>query len=58
MHHSVLTAGDAVILGAKRVEQLESNVAECRKGPLDAEMLRAVEEMWEEVCGDVVVEAW
>lgn len=58
MHHSALRADDAVILGAKRVEQLESNVADCRKGPLNAEIVKAVEEMWEEVCGDVVVEAW
>ena len=34
MHHSALREGDAIIVGAKRVDQLEANVADARKGPL------------------------
>ena len=31
VHHSALGSGDAVILGAKRMNQLEKNVVDCRK---------------------------
>ncbi|KAH6664974.1 NADP-dependent oxidoreductase domain-containing protein [Halenospora varia] len=53
MHHSVLEKDDGVILGAKRIDQLESNVADCKKGPLPMELVEAVEEMWEAVKGFV-----
>lgn len=33
--HSALREGDAIIAGASRVEQLERNLAQIRKGPLD-----------------------
>jgi aflatoxin B1 aldehyde reductase len=45
MHHSVLTDGDAIILGAKRLDQLESNVTNCKKGPLPERLVVAVEQM-------------
>ncbi|KAH8653206.1 NADP-dependent oxidoreductase domain-containing protein [Tricladium varicosporioides] len=51
MHHSQLGEGDGIILGAKRIDQLESNVVDCRKGPLPGELVKAVEGMWEEVKG-------
>ncbi|KAI9678386.1 MAG: hypothetical protein M1822_008032 [Bathelium mastoideum] len=46
MHHSELGAGDAIILGAKTVEQLENNLADCRKPPLPDTIVQAVENMW------------
>ena len=47
MHHSALGSEDAIILGAKRIDQLESNVANCRKGPLPQALVDAVESMSE-----------
>ena len=49
MHHSALGAEDAVILGASRLEQLRSNVADARKGPLPAELLASFEAAWKKV---------
>jgi aflatoxin B1 aldehyde reductase len=45
MHHSVLTDQDAIILGAKRLDQLEGNVTSCREGPLPQSLIAAVEGM-------------
>ena len=56
MHHSALGPGDGVILGAKRVEQLEANVCDCRKEPLPEDLRKAVESMWEEVEANEVSE--
>ena len=47
INHSALGGEDAIILGAKRIEQLEGNVRDCRKGPLSGALLRAVEGMSE-----------
>lgn len=59
MHHSALKGelGNAVILGAKRDDQLRGNVALCRKRPLPDTLTRAIEKMWEEV-KDVIDERW
>ncbi len=46
LNHSALQDGDAIIIGAKRLDQLESNVVEARGGPLDSAVLAAVENMW------------
>lgn len=43
MHHSELGSGDAIILGAKRLGQLEANVKDCRKGPLPEALVEAVQ---------------
>lgn len=43
--HSKLGEGDAVILGAKKVSQLESNVRDARKGPLGDRLRLDVEGM-------------
>ena len=51
MHHSALGAGDGVIVGAKRIEQLKGNVSDCRKGPLNDELVQAVEQMEKEAGG-------
>lgn len=49
MHHSALRDDDGVIFGSKTIENVESNVADFRKGPLDGDVLKAVEGMWETV---------
>jgi aflatoxin B1 aldehyde reductase len=49
MHHSALGEQDAIIPGAKTFQQLEGNVADCKKGPLPHELLEAVEQMGRDV---------
>lgn len=49
MHHSFLGAGDGIILGATKVHQLKGNVEFCRKGPLQDELVKAVDDLWEAV---------
>lgn len=53
MHHSALQEGDAIILGATKVDQLRSNVLLCKKGRLDDDMLSACEELWKGVENDM-----
>ncbi|KAK3315560.1 NADP-dependent oxidoreductase domain-containing protein [Apodospora peruviana] len=48
MHHSPLRDGDAIIFGAKTLQQIENNVAEARRGTLPAgPVLDAVEGLWD-----------
>jgi aflatoxin B1 aldehyde reductase len=49
MHHSVLGEGDGIILGASSVDQLKGNVEMCGKGPLDEDLLKLVDELWDTV---------
>ncbi|KAI9805119.1 MAG: hypothetical protein M1825_000953 [Sarcosagium campestre] len=53
LHHSQLKAGDSIILGASRLTQLESNIKDIRGGPLPEEVIKVVEQMWDEVKGSV-----
>lgn len=43
VHNSQLQAGDAIILGASKVQQLEKNVAQIRKGPLQDDIVKDLE---------------
>jgi len=43
-HHSVLTPTDGVIIGASSKEQLEQNAEDSIKGPLDDEVVKALDE--------------
>lgn len=43
VYHSALREGDAIIAGASRVEQLERNMMQIRKGPLDEGMVGELE---------------
>lgn len=43
-HHSALTPVDGVILGASSKEQLEQNAEDSIKGPLDDEVVTALDE--------------
>ncbi|KAI9658639.1 MAG: hypothetical protein M1821_002199 [Bathelium mastoideum] len=47
--HSPLGEGDGVILGASTVRQIEQNKASLEGGPLDQNVLQAVEELWAEL---------
>ncbi|KAL8370103.1 hypothetical protein RB595_000463 [Gaeumannomyces hyphopodioides] len=49
--HSVLRAdlGDGLVLGASRVEQMEQNVAAVADGPLPADVVRGIEDIWANV---------
>ncbi|KAL4253807.1 NADP-dependent oxidoreductase domain superfamily protein [Abortiporus biennis] len=52
LHHSKMVPGDhGIILGAKRVEQLETSLNDCEKGPLPQEVVEACEETWKNVKG-------
>ncbi|KIJ63174.1 hypothetical protein HYDPIDRAFT_176197 [Hydnomerulius pinastri MD-312] len=45
-HHSALQPGDAVIVGAASVEQLEKNILDCEGGPLSDEVVELMEKTW------------
>ena len=49
LHHSMLKGveGDGVILGASKAEQLEQNLRAVEGGPLDAEVVKALDEAWQ-----------
>lgn len=48
LHHSALKGelGDAMIIGASSIGQLEGNLEICKAGPLPAELVKVVEEVW------------
>jgi aflatoxin B1 aldehyde reductase len=48
LHHSALKGelGDAMIIGASSIEQLEANLEICKAGPLPEELVKVVEEVW------------
>ena len=45
-YHSTLCRGDGIILGGSNFDQIGSNVADIAKGPLDALVVEALDEMW------------
>lgn len=47
--HSKLGSGDAIILGASKVEQVDDSAAEIAKGPLKADIVSQFEELWQGV---------
>jgi hypothetical protein len=49
MHHSPLRDGDGIIFGARRLDELESNVMGARNGPLSERMVEAIERAWKQV---------
>jgi len=46
MYHSQLREGDAIVFGAKRYDQLESNICDSQRGPLEGKLLETVGSMW------------
>jgi aflatoxin B1 aldehyde reductase len=51
LYHSALKKenGDAIIVGARKVPQLEETLEVIEDGPLDAKTVERVEEIWEKV---------
>lgn len=45
MHHATLGHGDAITLRTSIVEQLEKNVSQIEKGPLDDAVVRELEKL-------------
>lgn len=41
--------GDAIIIGASRLEQIEQTVKALKKGPLSAKACKGIEEVWETI---------
>lgn len=52
-HHSNLTDGDNIIVGASHLSQLETNLVDVEKGPLPDEAVEARDAAWETVRGVV-----
>ncbi|KAL6699468.1 hypothetical protein J3F84DRAFT_360907 [Trichoderma pleuroticola] len=52
VNHSALGEGDGVIVGAKRLDQLESNVKDARAGPLPEHVRDTIEGLWLELDTD------
>lgn len=52
LHHTV---SDCVILGASRPEQLAENLAACEEGPLTDDVVKACDEVWNELRGPIPV---
>jgi aflatoxin B1 aldehyde reductase len=45
-YHSPLGAGDAIILGASKVAQIDHSVGEIAKGPLKDDLVAEFEKLW------------
>ncbi len=52
LHH---TSSDCIILGASRLEQLNENLATVDDGPLSADVLKACDEVWQNLRGPLPV---
>ena len=50
LHHTV---SDCVILGASRPDQLAQNLAACEEGPLPEDVVKACDEIWNELRGPI-----
>jgi aflatoxin B1 aldehyde reductase len=51
IHHSALSGehGDAVVIGASKVEQLKENLEICDAGPLPEEIVETINGVWPSV---------
>ena len=47
MYHSALKENDGIILGASKVTQIERNVAQMAKGPLNDDVVTELNALWE-----------
>lgn len=48
-HHSLLDEEDGIVLGASKLAQIGNTVAHIRKGPLSADVVKLMDELWESV---------
>ncbi|KAK9368967.1 NADP-dependent oxidoreductase domain-containing protein [Lipomyces kononenkoae] len=51
-HHSELSDGDGIILGASNIQQVKENLSSLSEGELPEEILEVVNDVWESVKGD------
>jgi aflatoxin B1 aldehyde reductase len=49
VYHSKLGSDDAVILGARTVDQIDDSATEIARGPLDEGVVTLFEELWQNV---------
>jgi len=49
VYHSILNAGDGVILGASKVAQVEGNLVAISHGPLPDDFAKGLDDLWEVV---------
>lgn len=49
MYHSALGEGDGIIIGGSKLEQIEGNLRDVKKGVLPESVIKVVEEVWEMV---------
>ncbi|KAK9460439.1 NADP-dependent oxidoreductase domain-containing protein [Lipomyces oligophaga] len=57
-HHSQLTDGDAIIIGASNFEQVKQNLASLSDGPLPDEIVKLIDEVWLHVKNDAPPYTW
>lgn len=48
-YHSSLGADDGIIFGGSKISQLERNLDDIKKGPLNPELVEEIEKMWKTV---------
>ena len=48
VHHSALTDGDLIILGASKIHQVEPSLEKLEKGPLEADVAGELTSLWDE----------
>lgn len=49
VYHSSLGLDDGIIFGGSKISQLEGNLGDLKKGPLDPELVDEIQKMWETV---------
>ena len=49
VYHSFLGADDGIIFGGSKISQLEENLGDIKKGPLDPDLVDQIQKMWKTV---------
>lgn len=49
VYHSFLGADDGIIFGGSKISQLEGNLGDIKKGPLDPDLVDQIQKMWKTV---------
>ncbi|UJR17371.1 hypothetical protein I4U23_004266 [Adineta vaga] len=49
LNHSLLKEGDAIILGASNMQQLQENLHDSKAAPLNANMIQILDNLWKKV---------
>ncbi|KAK7204704.1 Aldo/keto reductase [Myxozyma melibiosi] len=51
-HHSQLADGDAIIIGASKIQQVKENLTSLSEGELPEEILNVINEIWDDIKND------